>query len=374
MKKKILPLSLIFILLVYSLSVAFIALPKQAQSVNEKRVLAEAPNFTWDNLKSGKFTSDLDTYLADHFPLRDTFVGINAYANLALGQNGDSGIYKGKDGYLITGPYKYDPTKVDKNVRYLNSFTRNTGLKSSVIIVPTAGYMMDDKLPKNHKQYHDKELLEKISSGVTNINYIDLEENFNIAKDTTQLYYKTDHHLTSQGALEMYKTFCAAKHTPATSFSLDKAVGGFYGTTYSKSGLWLTKSDDIEIWKADKPSKFSVTIVDDKDEKKSDSLYFAEHLKETDKYPVFLDGNHGYTRIVNKDCKNGKRILVVKDSYAHCFTTFLAEDYEEVVMVDLRYFHKSVEEIVEKEQLNEVLYLFGAENFAESSDLFWLIG
>ena len=54
-------------------------------------------------------------------------------------------------------------------------------------------------------------------------------------------------------------------------------------------------------------------------------MFFKEHLEELDKYPVFLDGNHNFERIVNNDNDDGKKVLVIKDSYAHCFVPFMAE-------------------------------------------------
>lgn len=371
-KIKIFPLSLVFVLIIASLGVMFVVSPKQERSVNEKRILATFPELTLDSLKSGEFTSELDTYLADHFPLRDTFVGINAYANLALGQNGDSGIYKGDDGYLITAPYKFDETQVEKNIKCSTAFFKGTGLKSNLMIVPTAGYIMDNVMPKNHKAYHDKDVFNIVNKYINGADFINLEDSFNSAKADTQLYYKTDHHLTSQGAMVMYNEFCKANGLEQKSFTLDKTVGGFYGTTYSKSGLWLTKPDDVEIYKCDSNNSYTVSIDDGDGFKDYDSLYFEDHLNETDKYPVFVDGNHGLVKIKNNNLNNGKRLLLIKDSYAHCFSTFLIENYEEIVMVDLRYYHKSMDDLIKEYDLNEILVLYGAENFATSKEIVYL--
>ncbi|MBP9989150.1 MAG: hypothetical protein KBT46_06590 [Ruminococcus sp.] len=371
-KVKIFPLTLAFVFFVFSLSFLFIVLPKKYKSENEKRILSKFPQLTASSLTSGKFTSDLDTYLADHFPFRDVFVGINSYANLAMGQNGDSGVYKGKDGYLITAPEKFDPVKIKKNTKYISDFSRRTMLPTSFILVPTAGYIMDEKLPENHKKYYDDNVFSIVKNNSLGFDLVDLRENFKTSKDEIQLYYKTDHHLTSSGSISMYNYFCQYKKIEPAEFTLDKTVDGFYGTAYSKSGLWLEKPDDIEIWKSKSKTDYSVLISDGNKTKTSKDLYFNSHLEEMDKYPVFLDGNHGYVQIKNKNCHNGKRLLLIKDSYAHCFSTFLIENYEEIDMIDLRYYHNSFKNIIEDNSLNEILFVYGVENLMSSTDISWL--
>ena len=75
-------------------------------------------------------------------------------------------------------------------------------------------------------------------------------------------------------------------------------------------------------------------------------MYFTDHLKEDDKYPVFIDGNHALTEITNTNAKNGT-ILLIKDSFSHSLAPFLAENYSKVVLVDLRYYKENVPGLLE---------------------------
>ena len=171
----------------------------------------------------------------------------------------------------------------------------------------------------------------------------------------------------------MYEEFCKASGiTPVSDFSQIETLTDFYGTNYSKSGLWLEKPDNVEIWHSANNFEYEV-IVDDMTEKNTyDSLYFYEHDKNMDKYPVFLNGNHALVSIKNKSVTNGEKLLIVKDSYSHCFATFLCENYEEIHLVDLRYFRQSTSELITANGITEILYLYGAENFANMSDISWL--
>ncbi len=362
-KKHILPI--IFCTFITLFMVLTIILPKAERSANEKRVLAKFPELTWDNISSGKYMSEFDTYLADHFAFREKWVGAYSYATLALGLNGTTGVYACDDSYLITSPIDYSESQIRRNLGTLKTFAQKNDLDATLIIVPTTGYIMDDVLPKHHEAYNDDILFDMAKS--SDIPLIDLRETFN--KSDKQLYYKTDHHLTSDGALLMYQSFCDFKGYKPNEFDVTTTVDGFYGTSYSKSGLWKKSPDSIKIYESVKPFDFTVTI----DNHDYDSLFFEKQLETEDKYQVFLDGNHALTRIVNNSADSDKNILIIKDSFAHCFTTFLACDYNTVYMVDPRYYRGSLKDLIAESNINEVLFLYGADNLASSTDLGWIL-
>ena len=99
--------------------------------------------------------------------------------------------------------------------------------------------------------------------------------------------------------------------------------------------------------------------------------YFTDHLKEDDKYPVFIDGNHALTEITNTNAKNGT-ILLIKDSFSHSLAPFLAENYSRVVLVDLRYYKESVSDLVTTYNPEQVVVLYGIDNLATDTDIVWL--
>ena len=80
--------SFVFLALVFVLLLLFVVLPKSDYSSNEKRVLSDFPAVTFDTVADGSFGTKFETYLSDHFPFRNFFVGLNAYYNQLLGNNG----------------------------------------------------------------------------------------------------------------------------------------------------------------------------------------------------------------------------------------------------------------------------------------------
>ncbi|MDE6964051.1 MAG: hypothetical protein K2P30_10545, partial [Lachnospiraceae bacterium] len=73
----------VFVLL---FALAFILMEKQEFSEGENRYLEKFPEFTFEDLKEGKYTEKLQSYLSDHFPLRDMFMGLKAETEIALGK------------------------------------------------------------------------------------------------------------------------------------------------------------------------------------------------------------------------------------------------------------------------------------------------
>lgn len=353
----------VFVVFIFAMLALFIVLPKTDTSVNEKRTLAGLPEFSIKSVFSGTFENNVEDYLTDHFPFRDGFVAANSYFELASGRNGVSGIYKGKDGYLINTPVKN--VNFDRNATTICEFASKSEIPVTVMIVPTVGGVMSDRLPKNHAPYQDKEFIDKMYESLAEFaETVDLVEVFDKLSDEEQLYYKTDHHWTSSGAYEAYMAIEPDAYD-AAEFEIE-SYDGFYGTSYSKSALWLEDSENVELWTY--PANITVTIDDGGKRETYSDMFFREHLDEADKYPVFLNGNHAYTRIENHDVDGG-RLLMVKDSYGNSLAPFLARHYNIVDMVDLRYFTETVTELANREKYDKILIVYGLSTVAETTDI-----
>lgn len=369
--------AVVFLIFIYGMALWFLFSPKTDYSSSEKRYLQKFPDANVEKVLSGDFGSEFETFFADRFPQRNTWVGLNAYTTLAEGNNGASGVYNCKNGYLINKPVSTD-NNLDKNVGAVVDFAKTIDAPTTVMLVPSTGYIADDVLPTFHDKYNDDEDISKISSTLSKekIGFVDLREGFKSEyKNGSQLYYKTDHHWTTKGAYTGYQELCKALGvTPIDDSTLKKdSYPDFYGTTYSSSGFWLTPPDNIEIWSNPKNSdkNISVKITEGANVKTSGSMYFTDHLKEDDKYPVFIDGNHALTEITNTNAKNGT-ILLIKDSFSHSLAPFLAENYSKVVLVDLRYYKESVSQLVSTYNPEQVVVLYGIDNLATDTDIVWL--
>lgn len=358
--------AVIFCGFLLTMLVLFIAMPKKAYSASEKRNLSQAPAFTWQELLTGSFREDFESFLTDQTPGRNLWVGIGAYYYLLTGNNGANGVYLGSDGYLINDPQ--DMSGLMRNIGFIEECAEHMSVPTTVLIAPSTGYICSDKLPSVHLSYQDDAYYAQMADAFDTAEFVDLREVFRAEyADGNQIYYRTDHHWTAYGAYTAYRALAdVLGYTPHAQGDYEiTAYDGFYGTTYSTSGFWLTDPDRIEVWdnKAN-DGGLHVTITDGSRTIEQDEMFFYTHLDEDDKYPVYLDGNHPYTVITNANASSDEKLLVVKDSFAHSLVPFLADHYAEIIMVDMRYYSNPIPELVEREGIDRVLFVYSIDNLA----------
>lgn len=362
----------VFLIFLAVMTLVLLLSPAKAYSENEKRYLAGVPEVTTAGILEGQVQKDLENYTSDQVPGRNFFVGVNAYWNLATGRNTQQKIYHCSQGYLINAPEKLNTQLFETNLTRLNSFAAKAGIPASLVIVPSTGYLMEDVLPANHAPYPDDALFGQAQDLLKNVKLVDVRDALKQAKAEGPVCYRTDHHLTSLGNYAIYRAYQqdkGAPYTPKSDYTI-RSYDGFYGTTWSGSGYWLTKPDQVETWDRGAPVK--VTIEDaGASPITSDSLFFPSHLDSLDKYPIYLDGNHSLVTIENSQATGGS-LLLIRDSYAHCLSTFLAGNYSKIYLIDLRYYRQSVSDFLTQHPVDELLYLYGIDSLLTDTNSAWL--
>jgi len=337
----------------------YVLLPKSDFSENEKRVLAQTPELSAENLLDGSFEAQTEAWFSDHVPFRNALVGINAHLNLYLGQNGTNGVIKAGD-RLFAAPAEYDEAHLATCASTVNRFADTTGVPVSVMLIPESGYELEALLPKLHAQYSDGEAAQYLRQTL-NVPLLFPESELAFS----EMYYRTDHHYTALGAYTAASLYAQSINSalPSKDFYTIESCPGYLGSMYSKAGLWEIKSENIEIWTS--PTEMSVSIEEDA---VCSSPFFRQHLAEMDKYPVYLDGNHAIVRIkTGNDC--GEKLLIVRDSFGHCFAPFIAECFSEVILIDLRYYRQSASELIKSENIDRVLILYGMDTFLTDTNI-----
>ncbi len=349
----------------------FALLPKKTFSETEKRNLASFPSFSFSALADGSFTRDFEVYLSDHTPFRSFFVALNAYTDLALGDNGSNGVYAGRHGWLFEKPFARE-NRFETNTQRILAFAGRISVPCTVLPVPTKGSVYTEELPKNHLQYFDNEEISSAQKRFeqNGVSFVNLQAAFSAHKGDRPLYYRTDHHWTSFGACIAYNELSKTlgfSPLAESEFSVEKTEN-FYGTSYARSGYFFTKPDTLEIYRNKKTNgQATVTITENGKESTRDNLFFTENRTGGDAYTVFLGGNHALETI--RTGHSGGRLLVIKDSFAHCLVPFLAAHYSEIVTVDLRYYKKPVSALLTEKNFDRVLFVYGADTLAESKDI-----
>lgn len=356
----------IFMVIIVGFMIAMFLVPDKEFSEQENRVLATAPSFSAEALKSGQLMKDIEVYLTDQFPGRDNWIGAKSYAERLVGKTENNNVFFCKDDTLIKRFEEPDRTVVDKNIESINAFIENTDLPVYMSLIPGAVSIWEEKLPVNAQNCNQKELIEEIYAAInceTVDNYTKLETH-----SGEYIYYRTDHHWTSLGAYYGYTAVADAMgFTPVdiSVYTKDTVNDEFYGTVYSSSGVRWVKPDLIDKYVPEEGIVVNNMVGNNPT---PGVFYDYEKLNIKDKYTFFFGGNAPLVKITTA-VEDGGALLVIRDSYSDCEMPFLTSHYSEIFMMDLRYYKFGLNFFLQQNKVDAVLINYSVSNFCEDRNL-----
>ena len=344
--------TIISISIIYIFFILFIILPKKTFSELENKALSIKPIIKIDNITSGKFMKDWESYISDHFPLKNNFLFLKTDVYKLIGFDEVNDVYLAKNNYLIE-----DYSKIENKssiAKSINKLVLNTDANVYTMLIPNKIAIYDNYLPKDLNVVDQKEEIDELYSKINTKN-IDV---YNILKNNNDkyLYYKTDHHWTTLGAYYGYVEFQKASddlYCSISSFDVKNITKDFLGSSYSKVLTTNQSKDEIDI-----VGEYKNIIVNYEDTNViANSLYNYDYLKKKDKYSLFLDNNHSLITITNNEVSGGS-LLVVKDSFANSMIPFLVKNYNKITVIDPRYYKKSISKYVNENNIDKVLIMY----------------
>ena len=367
-------IALLFAAALLAGSVTFIVLPKKEFSENENRNLAEFPEISFDAIESGDFTSELEVYLRDHFPLRDSFMKLKTSFQFALGYKKIDSVHIGKE-RLFQDVALPDASGLIKSSNSLISSLENKDIKTSVILLPTASEIYKDELPSYTKCFDENKVINDILSEIECDISINPTDMLKQKSRDTNIFYHSDHHWTTTAAFYVYELFSAKAEndfSPIEEYEKEVISNEFFGSLYS------TVPDDSKIDEVHTLShpdiSFKAYYTKSIMTEPSEYEYFAsEFLDKKDKYCYFGGGNFPLVILENEKATADCEIAVIKDSYANAFVPFLAENYSKIYVIDPRYFvgNMTVSEYINShEKISDVLILYGLNSINDGVTYF----
>lgn len=336
----------------------------------EKRELQTRPEISITKVLDGRFQKKYESYLRDQFPGRDHWVSFQTDMELFMGKNEIHNVYIGKNHYLLEHytEKEFDPQQISKNLQALEKFVGKAKQNADVhvMMVPTKSWILREKLPAFAPHYKEQKFYDALQQKLEKEDVLISVEPVLDAHKEEEIYYRTDHHWTTLGAWYAYE-----QYTKAVGGDLQRAQGkkkfrciskDFYGTTYAKIN-YVRQADKIEIYEPED----KLRVVYNMGEKKTKTLYDVSFLKTADQYSVFTGGNQAVLEITG-GIKNGKTLLLIKDSFANSILPFLAEDYEKLVVVDLRQLNVSGDRLLEMFSPTDILILYNSAQFAQDKE------
>lgn len=337
-------------------------------SEKEMRMLAQAPEFSFSSLASGRFMEQYEEYVSDQFAGRDTWVKIKTFADSVAGKTEESGVFSGSHHYLLEDIVVPDEENLKENLNAMKEFQKKyEDTTMHMMLVPNAANILSDDLPAFAVTADQSRQISRVKAELgSSFDWIDVEKTLKAHKDEA-IYYHTDHHWTSLGAWYAFKGAKSQLGLDQQDEIKMKAYGvsnTFNGTLSAKSGYETGYKEPIYIYlpKSDDAPEVVVNYVEE--QKKSASMYDSSKLQERDQYSVFFGGNHA--RIDIKSTQSEKKsLLVFKDSYANCFLPLLAPYYREIIVIDPRYYTGDLSSLMSDKQFDDVLFLYNANTFFE---------
>lgn len=364
----------LFLLMIFVPTLITLVKPDTGFSEKENRVLAQMPKLNAEDIFNGTFSRDYETYLSDQFFARNQWIGLKTSVERGMGKQESNDIYFAQDDYLIEKHSGVFTTSLaQQNISYLAAFlNEQSGLLGTehvkALIAPNAVAVLKEKLPPFAESTQEDAYLDQLASALPEGTFVDVREVFAQHKGE-DLYYRTDHHWKTLGARYAYDTWaqqCGLSVQPAEAYRIETLTTDFFGTVEAKVNVKV-RGDSIEAYLPLDPVSYELTY-NHKTEETRENLYDYSYLEGRDKYGVFFGSNQPLIE-AKTAAGTGRRLLVIKDSYANCFVPFALQDFDEVDMVDLRYFNESLKEFMNAENYTDVLVLYNVSGFAEDTSV-----
>ena len=361
----------IFILLLFAVMIVNFIVPDREQSEEENRVLQERPDLNMSTIMNGDFMEQWESYMSDQFVGRNFWRSLKVGIDRLGGSRLENGVYIGKNGQLLDDIEVPDQQQLSDNLEAIKGFAeRYSDIPTVMMLVPDAACILTDQLPAFATVEDQSQMFGMAARELgDSVIWVDTISTLNKHR-TEKIYYKTDHHWTTQGAFYVFQD--AAK-----TLGIDEDVSGsfvsytvtdqFNGVLASTSGVGLDEYEQIDIYvPSEGDDDVVVNYVDEG--RKTTSLYDSSKLETRDKYGVFLGGNTSVVDIKTVSTSQ-RRLLIVKDSFADCFIPFLTPYFREIVVADPRYYSGTMDDIMDTYRITDTLILYSGNTFFTDNNI-----
>lgn len=229
----------------------------------------------------------------------------------------------------------------DRYATALNKMAQSlSGINFYSMVIPTSSefYVPDDITGFTDSQ---KGKIDRVKAGLSGVADVDVYSAL-AAHTDEYIYTRTDHHWQPLGAYYAAKAFAETAGFTDTFSPLSEYTQvtkeGYMGSLYNYSKSENLKSD---------PEPFTMYISPNNDALKT--TYYDTSFANGYESRLFTSPDAGafYTSFlgsdieiakIETDCKNGKTLVIFKESYGNGVVPFLTESFETIYVCDVRYF------------------------------------
>jgi hypothetical protein len=180
------------------------------------------------------------------------------------------------------------------------------------------------------------------------------------------IYMRTDHHWSPLGAYYAARQFAevAGVKVPDLSEFDRQVVEGYVGSMYGFSkDINVKKSPEDFVYYTPKTASYSTTYIKyqlDKDyritgeERPHQGDFFVKMSTTGSAYCTFMGSDARITQVVT-EVDNHRRLLILKDSFGNAIPGYLFNAFEEVHVIDFRYFTHNIKQYVKDHGITDIL-------------------
>ena len=172
------------------------------------------------------------------------------------------------------------------------------------------------------------------------------------------IYFNTDHHWTGLGAYYAYQAFCEQTDQTALQLSdcTEKTIEGFEGTFTDCAESLSQNLDTVHYWEF--PYKTHAMRQEETGQEPYEmEIYYPYIEPGPGVYSTFICGDSSLFIEYNDELKNGRKIAVVKESFGNAFVPYLTYNYEEVHVIDFRYFGENLKDYLQNNGIDEIIFV-----------------
>jgi hypothetical protein len=365
MKKSIIG-TVIFAILLLSLSVACLFLPKNEYSSTERRLLAQFPELNKDTVMSGSFMKDFESYSADQFPFREEFRTIKSFFSFNIFRKLDKNDLFVVENHISKIDNAYNQNMIDyATTLFSKIYEDNIKDKNSNVylsIVPDKNYFLAEKNGYPVMDY-DK-FIEEFKTKNDYMQYIDIVELLS-AED----YYYTDTHWKQENIIDVANklTNTMSNISIDTDYKENVLEYPFAGVYFGQLSMPF-KKDTITYLTNETIENFVVKYYDT-GKPVIGELYNLDKAFGKDSYEMFLSGVAPLITIENKDCNNDRELILFRDSFGSSIAPIIATAYSKVTIVDIRYMQSSMLNNFVDFKNKDILFLYSTSILNNSTSM-----
>ncbi len=240
---------------------------------------------------------------------------------------------------------------------YLNEYKERLGnVNVYSMVLPTSSSFY---LPDNYKDlaHSEKEDFDNIDGALQNVMSVDAYSALDKHKDEA-IYSRTDHHWQPLGAYYAAQMFALTAGVPFADLSEYETVTlpGYVGTLYmyTQSATLLNNPEDFVYYKPKTPVTVTQYDTRFRNPVAANLLFDPSGMPNSGYYMVF--GSDERIVHVNTECKNGRTLVIFKDSYGNALLPMLTSSFENIYLCDIRYFELNAIDFIRDVGATDLLF------------------